>query len=69
MPRPFRMWLYPLPALVATAGFLYVLLYRPDFQKELRYAALILVAGIVIYFLRGRLDPGVEARPKPAVQS
>src|SRR5205085_9224099 len=25
MPRPFRMWMYPLPALLAAAGFLYVL--------------------------------------------
>src|SRR5439155_9681446 len=25
MPRPFRMWLYPVPALLALAGFLYVL--------------------------------------------
>src|SRR5437762_600839 len=28
MPRPFRMWLYPLPALLATLGFLYVMLAR-----------------------------------------
>ena len=69
MPRPFRMWLYPLPALVATAGFLYVLLYRPDFQKELRYAVLILIAGIVLYFLRNRLGAGLQAQPKAVAQS
>jgi amino acid transporter len=26
MPRPFRMWLYPVPALVALAGWLFLLL-------------------------------------------
>src|SRR5438552_18923181 len=25
MPRPFRMWLYPLPALIACAGLLFIL--------------------------------------------
>src|SRR5215813_6845441 len=34
-PRPFRMWLYPLPALVAILGFIYVLISRPNFQKEI----------------------------------
>jgi amino acid transporter len=52
LPRPFRMWLYPLPALLATAGFLFVLLERKNFMKEIRYAIVILVAGVVIYLVR-----------------
>src|ERR1700690_1659747 len=28
MPRPFRMWLYPVPALLAIAGFTFILLSR-----------------------------------------
>src|SRR5580693_7317360 len=28
LPRPFRMWLYPLPALAASVGFLFVLISR-----------------------------------------
>lgn len=52
MPRPFRMWLYPLPALFAIAGFLYILLARKNFQRELKYALVILVAGLVLYFVR-----------------
>ena len=52
MPRPFRMWLYPLPALLATAGFLYILFSRPNFLKEIRYAAVLIVVGLVLYFLR-----------------
>jgi basic amino acid/polyamine antiporter, APA family len=52
MPRPFRMWLYPIPALVATFGFLYVLISRKNFLKEIRYAAVIVVVGLVVYLLR-----------------
>jgi len=52
LPRPFRMWLYPLPALVAIAGFLFILFNRENGLKEVRYAAVILLAGIVIYMIR-----------------
>lgn len=52
MPRPFRMWLYPLPALLASAGFLFVLFSRKNFEREIRYAIVILVAGLTIYMLR-----------------
>jgi amino acid transporter len=51
-PRPFRMWLYPAPALLAIAGFVYVLFSRPNFQKELHYALLILATGLIIFLLR-----------------
>jgi amino acid transporter len=51
-PRPFRMWLYPVPALVAIAGFLFILFNRVNWQKEIRYAAVILLAGLAIYMIR-----------------
>jgi APA family basic amino acid/polyamine antiporter len=51
-PRPFRMWLYPVPALLAIAGFLFILFNRVNWQKEIRYAAVILVAGLAIYMIR-----------------
>jgi amino acid transporter len=54
MPRPFRMWLYPAPALAALCGFVYVLLMRPDFQREVLYAAAIIAVGFAIYFARAR---------------
>jgi amino acid transporter len=54
LPRPFRMWLYPLPALVALGGFIYVLISRKNFLKEIRYAAVLIVAGLLIYFIRAR---------------
>jgi APA family basic amino acid/polyamine antiporter len=52
LPRPFRMWLYPLPALMAIAGFLFILFNRENGLKEVRYAAVILLAGVVIYMIR-----------------
>jgi APA family basic amino acid/polyamine antiporter len=52
VPRPFKMWLYPIPALLAIIGFLYVLFMRPNFLKEIRYAAVLIVLGLIIYFIR-----------------
>ena len=52
LPRPFRMWLYPLPALMAIAGFVYILLARKNFLREIKYAFVILVVGLLIYFGR-----------------
>jgi len=52
LPRPFRMWLYPVPALVAAASFMFILVSRKNFLREIRYAAVVLVAGIVIYAVR-----------------
>jgi len=51
-PRPFRMWLYPLPALLASAGFLFILISRKNFLREIRYAAVILAVGLTIYMVR-----------------
>ncbi len=52
LPRPFRMWLYPVPALVACAGFLFILFNRANALKEVRYAVVILVTGLTIYMIR-----------------
>jgi amino acid transporter len=51
-PRPFRMWLYPVPALLAIVGFLFILFNRVNWQKEIRYAVVILLAGLAIYMVR-----------------
>jgi APA family basic amino acid/polyamine antiporter len=52
LPRPFRMWLYPLPPLVASAGFVFVLFSRTNSMQQIRYASLILITGLIIYFVR-----------------
>jgi amino acid transporter len=56
LPRPFRMWLYPLPALLASAGFLFILFNRVNWQKEVRYAVVILLTGAIIYMIRAWKD-------------
>jgi amino acid transporter len=50
--RPFKMWLYPLPAIAAFTGFVYVLISRNNFLKEIRYAAVLLVIGSILFFWR-----------------
>jgi hypothetical protein len=46
------MWLYPLPALFASIGFIFVLVSRTNSLKQVRYALVILVTGIAIYLVR-----------------
>jgi hypothetical protein len=46
------MWLYPVPALVASASFVFILVSRVGFFREIRYAAVILVVGIAVYCAR-----------------
>jgi basic amino acid/polyamine antiporter, APA family len=72
LPRPFRMWLYPLPALLASAGFIFILLARPNFLRELRYAAVIIIVGILLYLARAAREhmwpfspAGLAAGPAP----
>ena len=51
--RPFRLWLYPLPPLAALAGFGYILLGRPNYQRELAIAGVVALLGCAAYGLRG----------------
>jgi amino acid transporter len=51
-PRPFKMWLYPIPALVALVGFLYVMFMRKGFETQVKYAAVLIVIGLIIYLMR-----------------
>jgi len=52
MSRPFRMWLYPLPPLLALGGFLFILFSRPDASREMIYAAVVALTGSGLYLLR-----------------
>ena len=54
MARPFRMWLYPLPALLAIGGFTHILIMRKNFLREFVYAAAILITGLILYLVRAR---------------
>ena len=46
------MWLYPLPAVLAVIAYLYVLRMREDWMREVNYAVAIVVAGLLIFFIR-----------------
>lgn len=52
VPRPFKMWLYPVPAVLAFFGFVYVLISRQNFLKEVRYAVVLLVVGSILFLIR-----------------
>jgi amino acid transporter len=54
MPRPFKMPLYPMPPLVAIAGFVFLLVYRVHALGGLAVAAGIAVSGTLIYLVRAR---------------
>jgi amino acid transporter len=54
LPRPFRMWLYPLPPLLALAGFMFILFSRPQASRYVLYALAIALVGSVLYLLRAR---------------
>jgi amino acid transporter len=53
--RPFRMWLYPLPPVVAICGFVYILVERVNFQREILGALAVILAGTVVYGVRDRM--------------
>jgi APA family basic amino acid/polyamine antiporter len=52
VPRPFRMWLYPMPAVLAAIGFVYVLFSRKGSLRDLSYALVIVAIGILIFLAR-----------------
>jgi hypothetical protein len=52
--RPYGMWLYPLPALIALAGWIYVA-STPEQRGYVGTAVVLLVAGLAAYLLRARV--------------
>jgi amino acid transporter len=52
MQRPFRLWLYPLPPLLALLGFGYIVFARANFGRELLLAGVVAVAGTIVFALR-----------------
>jgi basic amino acid/polyamine antiporter, APA family len=53
LPRPFRMWLYPLPGIVSLGGWLYVLATAA--RGSLLFAFGVLAVGTAAYMVRARL--------------
>ena len=52
VPRPFRMWLYPVPAMLAFCGFLYLLVMRPKSWESIRVAVALIVVGTILFAIR-----------------
>ena len=60
MARPFRMWLYPLPPLLALLGFGYIVFARVNFGRELLLAGVVAVAGTIVFTLRAASTSSVR---------
>jgi amino acid transporter len=56
LPRPFRIWLYPLPVICAIIGFLFVLASRAHAGREIAAALVVTISGVVMYLYRARRD-------------
>jgi hypothetical protein len=52
MPRPFRVWLYPLPAIVAFIGWTF--LFVTSNPKIIAFSVAVPVVGTVAYLIRAR---------------
>ena len=53
MKRPFRMWLYPLPPIVALVGFAYIVFVRRGSAVGLMIAGAVVLVGTVVFLVRG----------------
>ena len=54
-PRPFRVWLYPLPPILAMLGFIYILVGRVNSGFQLLLALGVVLIGAAVYGARKRL--------------
>jgi APA family basic amino acid/polyamine antiporter len=61
MLRPFRMWFYPLPPLLALAGFGFLVVSRPNFGRELLLAVVVAVLGTVVFAARAMVRASGKA--------
>jgi APA family basic amino acid/polyamine antiporter len=52
MARPFRIWLYPVPPLLALLGFGYIVVSRPNFDREVLLAGFVAVVGTIVFLGR-----------------
>ena len=53
LPRPFRMWFYPLPGIISLFGWVYVL--GTAARKSLIFAFAVFAVGSAAYFIRARM--------------
>ena len=53
MRRPFRMWLYPLPPVLALLGFGFLVVSRVGFGAQVVLAGVVGVVGCLVFWVRG----------------
>jgi len=53
LPRPFRMWFYPLPGIISLGGWVYVLATAET--KSLTFALAVFALGTAVYMMRARM--------------
>jgi amino acid transporter len=51
-PRPFRMWLYPVPALLAFVGYIYTVVMRPKSIQSIWLAIIVVIVGTILFWAR-----------------
>jgi amino acid transporter len=69
VPRPFRMWLYPVPAIFALVCWLGIFLLQamePDGWKYMLYVSGVVGSGIILYFVVARRQGHWPFRPAGA---
>jgi amino acid transporter len=62
-PNPFKMPWYPIPALLAIAGFLFVLIHGNNLSKEIEFATGLLLTGLMIFAVRAFIEKEWPFRP------
>lgn len=62
LPRPYRQWLYPLPSLIALAGWIYV--YKSSGKTPIIFSLVVLAAGIIAFFVWAKLECQWPFAPK-----
>jgi len=55
---PFRMWLYPIPSLIAAVGWIFVLATAD--RQALLWSLGVVGSGLIVYFLRKSFDPSFD---------
>ena len=58
MPRPYRIWLYPVPALLALAGWLFIFLTTN--VRVIAFGLGLLALGVVCFLIWSARQPPVK---------
>ena len=54
LPRPYRQWLYPVPSLLALAGWIYV--YTSSGHTAIVFSLVVLAAGLISFFAWAKVE-------------